>query len=97
MSAGFDGHRADPLTDLGLTAGDFALLTARARSFVPAGRCIAMLEGGYDLDALAACATATLGALAGVATRPGGAEQRRPGRRGGRARRGELWERRRSG
>jgi acetoin utilization deacetylase AcuC-like enzyme len=67
LSAGFDGHRADPLTDLGLTAGDFALLTARARTFVPPGCCIAMLEGGYDLDALAACATATLGALAGVA------------------------------
>jgi acetoin utilization deacetylase AcuC-like enzyme len=66
ISAGFDAHRADPLTDLGLTAGDFGLLTARARSFVPDGRCIAMLEGGYDLEALAASATATLGALAGV-------------------------------
>ena len=30
ISAGFDAHRADPLTDLGLTAGDFADLTARA-------------------------------------------------------------------
>src|SRR5690606_40153633 len=28
VSAGFDGHRADPLTDLGLSAGDFADLTA---------------------------------------------------------------------
>jgi acetoin utilization deacetylase AcuC-like enzyme len=70
VSAGFDAHRADPLTDLGLTAGDFALLTARARTMVPPGRCIAMLEGGYDLDALTACATATLGALAGASTAP---------------------------
>jgi acetoin utilization deacetylase AcuC-like enzyme len=66
ISAGFDAHRDDPLTELGLTAGDFALLTARALQFVPAGRCIAMLEGGYDLDALSSCASAVLGALAGV-------------------------------
>jgi acetoin utilization deacetylase AcuC-like enzyme len=66
ISAGFDAHRDDPLTDLGLTAGDFALLTARALPFVPPGRCIAMLEGGYDLDALSASAAAVLGTLAGA-------------------------------
>jgi acetoin utilization deacetylase AcuC-like enzyme len=70
ISAGFDAHRADPLTDLGLTAGDFALLTARARSYVPPSRCIAMLEGGYDLDALAASASAVLGVLADVGVVP---------------------------
>jgi acetoin utilization deacetylase AcuC-like enzyme len=66
MSAGFDAHRADPITDLGLTAGDFAALTARAMSFVPSGRAIAMLEGGYDLDALSASTRAVLGVLAGA-------------------------------
>jgi acetoin utilization deacetylase AcuC-like enzyme len=66
ISAGFDGHRDDPLTELGLTAGDFPMLTARALQFVPPGRCVAMLEGGYDLDALAACASSVLGALAGI-------------------------------
>ena len=66
ISAGFDAHRDDPLTELGLTAGDYPLLTARALQFVPAGRCVAMLEGGYDLDALSSCATAVLGTLAGV-------------------------------
>ncbi len=66
ISAGFDAHRADPLTDLGLTAGDFALLTARAVPFVPPGRCVAMLEGGYDLEALGACAGAVVGVLAGA-------------------------------
>ena len=66
ISAGFDAHRADPLTELGLTAGDYPLLTSRALQLVPPGRCVAMLEGGYDLDALAACASAVLGALAGV-------------------------------
>jgi acetoin utilization deacetylase AcuC-like enzyme len=66
ISAGFDAHRDDPLTELGLTAGDYPLLTARALQFVPPGRCVAMLEGGYDLDALSSCATAVLGTLAGA-------------------------------
>ena len=69
ISAGFDAHRDDPLTELGLTAGDFALLTARALQFVAAGRCVAMLEGGYDLDALSSCAAAVLGTLAGAPRR----------------------------
>jgi acetoin utilization deacetylase AcuC-like enzyme len=58
------------LTELGLTAGDFALLTTRARAMVPPGRVIAMLEGGYDLDALATSASATLAALAGAEFSP---------------------------
>ena len=65
VSAGFDAHRDDPLTELGLAAADFAALTARAMALVPAGRTVAMLEGGYDLEALAACTDAFLGALAG--------------------------------
>ena len=70
VSAGFDSHRADPLTDLGLSAGDFALLTERVMELAPAGRRVAFLEGGYDLDALAASAGACVAALAGVAYRP---------------------------
>ena len=66
ISAGFDAHRDDPLTELGLTAGDYPLLTRRALQFVPPGRCVAMLEGGYDLDALSACATSLLATLAGI-------------------------------
>ena len=66
ISAGFDAHRDDPLTDLGLTSGDFARLTTRLRTLVPVGRCVAMLEGGYDLGALETSAAAALGALAGV-------------------------------
>lgn len=65
LSAGFDGHRADPLTDLGLTAGDFADLTADLVSMVPAGRRLAFLEGGYDLDALRDSTTAALAGLVG--------------------------------
>ena len=70
LSAGFDAHRADPLTDLGLAAGDFADLTEAVIEVVPAGRRIAFLEGGYDLDALADCAAAAVAVLAGTMWRP---------------------------
>ena len=63
ISAGFDGHRNDPITELGLSAGDFGLLTARALELVPRGRCLVMLEGGYDLEALTLSTAAALGAL----------------------------------
>ena len=62
---GFDAHRADPITDLGLSAGDYADLTAALLALVPPGRRIVFLEGGYDLDALAASAAACVGALVG--------------------------------
>jgi acetoin utilization deacetylase AcuC-like enzyme len=67
ISAGFDAHRADPLTDLGLTAGDIADLTADLAALVPAGRRLVFLEGGYDLEALATSTAACLLALAGDA------------------------------
>jgi len=67
ISAGFDAHRDDPLTGLGLSAGDFGLLAARAAGWVPPGRLVAMLEGGYDLAALEASAAAVAAALLGVA------------------------------
>ena len=65
ISAGFDAHRDDPLTNLGLTSGDYAAMTARICSYVPAGRRIAFLEGGYDLDALGRSTAACVGALLG--------------------------------
>lgn len=66
ISAGFDAHRDDPLTALGLSSGDLAELTRRAMKFVPAGRTVAMLEGGYDFDALATCTHDVVAALAGL-------------------------------
>jgi len=65
VSAGFDAHRADPLTDLGLSAGDYADLTAALVELVDPGRRLAFLEGGYDLDALAGAAGACVAALCG--------------------------------
>jgi len=64
ISAGFDGHRLDPITDLGLTAGDYADVTRVLADLVPAGRLILFLEGGYDLRALRDCTGAVLSALA---------------------------------
>ena len=57
-SAGFDAHAADPLGDLLLDEGDFrwttALIVAAANQHA-AGRVVSVLEGGYDLAALARC------------------------------------------
>ncbi|MGH9069588.1 MAG: histone deacetylase family protein [Acidimicrobiales bacterium] len=70
LSAGFDAHRADPLTSMGLSAADFADLTASLVALVPPGRRLAFLEGGYDLQALADSAGACVAALAGVRWHP---------------------------
>ena len=81
VSAGFDAHRDDPLTEMGLAAGDYGPLTRRVLSLVPAGRRLVMLEGGYDLDALTNCSTEVMRELAGVSRRraAGGSSRRRCG------------------
>jgi acetoin utilization deacetylase AcuC-like enzyme len=80
VSAGYDAHRADPLADLALTAGDFADLARRVRAFAPsAGRLAVLLEGGYDLDALRRSVGATLAALLDAAYRPEPASSGGPG------------------
>jgi acetoin utilization deacetylase AcuC-like enzyme len=70
VSAGFDGHRADPLTDLGYTSTDYEEAVAELLTLVPPGRRLLFLEGGYDLDALRRCAAAVTGASLGVSIRP---------------------------
>jgi acetoin utilization deacetylase AcuC-like enzyme len=71
VSAGFDAHRADPLTRLALSAGDYAALAGRAVDLAPQpGRTIVFLEGGYDLDAVRDSVAATLPALVGARARP---------------------------
>ena len=68
VSAGFDAHRADPLADLDLSAGDFAALAGIVAGYAPEpGRLLVFLEGGYDLDALRASVAATFGQLVGAA------------------------------
>ena len=68
VSAGFDAHRADPLAQLELLADDYTWLTARLVDIArrhAGGRVVSTLEGGYDLDALAASAAAHVAALMG--------------------------------
>jgi len=68
VSCGFDAHRADPLTGLALSTGDYAALAMRMTELAPrAGRVIVFLEGGYDLDALRDGAAQTVAALLGAA------------------------------
>ncbi len=66
VSAGFDAHKADPLAQLRVETADFAWLTAQllgvARRHCK-GRLVSLLEGGYDLPALAASAAAHVRAL----------------------------------
>ena len=55
VSAGFDGHNADPLAQLRLKDEDFFWIGQELRKVADqhaGGRLVASLEGGYDLDAL---------------------------------------------
>ncbi|QDC07909.1 histone deacetylase family protein [Oceanicola sp. D3] len=61
ISAGFDAHRADPLAQMNLVEEDFAWATERLCDVADAhagGRVVSTLEGGYDLEALAASTAA---------------------------------------
>ena len=66
ISAGFDAHRADPLAMLELAEADYGWVTAGlvglARKHAR-GRVVSVLEGGYDMAALANSALAHLRAL----------------------------------
>jgi len=66
ISAGFDSHRDDPLTDLGLQSADFGTLTVMLTDIADRhckGRIVSFLEGGYDLHALSSSALAHFTAL----------------------------------
>ncbi len=62
ISAGFDAHADDPLAGLEWHAEDYRWLTDRLCDFA-GGRVVSTLEGGYDLDALAASVAAHVGVL----------------------------------
>jgi acetoin utilization deacetylase AcuC-like enzyme len=56
ISAGFDAHTADPLANLRLVEADFLWATEKFAETAKRhcdGRIVSMLEGGYDLNALA--------------------------------------------
>lgn len=66
ISAGFDAHQDDPLAQLNWTADTYAHLTdmlTQSAQELCEGRVVSVLEGGYDLDALAVCARAHVQSL----------------------------------
>ncbi len=66
ISAGFDAHFRDPLANIQLTHQDFAWITQRLMDVADKhceGRMVSILEGGYDLQGLAASAAAHVSTL----------------------------------
>ena len=71
-SAGFDMHEDDPLAGLRVTVDGYRAAAERVRRAadrVAGGRMIALLEGGYDLAALARSVVAVTEVLAGAPDR----------------------------
>lgn len=69
VSAGFDGHRRDPLAELNLEADDYRWLTDMLTSVAhdhANDRLVSTLEGGYHLEALAESVSAHLEGLVTV-------------------------------
>ena len=68
LSAGFDAHRLDPLSNTMLSTEGYRQMTRVLRAFaeeVCDGRLVSVLEGGYDTGALAMCVEAHLEELVG--------------------------------
>lgn len=66
VSAGFDAHIRDPLGQLELLDEDYGWISAGICALANAecgGRVVSVLEGGYDLDALASASAAHVTAL----------------------------------
>jgi acetoin utilization deacetylase AcuC-like enzyme len=67
VSAGFDAHRDDPLAELRLDDETYRAIADRVRTLADAhseGRSLWLLEGGYDLRAIAASVAGCLHVLA---------------------------------
>ena len=66
ISAGFDAHRDDPLAQLEVDIDDFSWITGELGKLALrhcGGRIVSLLEGGYNLDALAKSSAAHVAAL----------------------------------
>jgi acetoin utilization deacetylase AcuC-like enzyme len=71
ISAGFDAHADDPLSGAMLSTGMYAEMTEMLSTVAEkhcGGKILSLLEGGYDLDALADSVEAHVGVLAGMKT-----------------------------
>jgi acetoin utilization deacetylase AcuC-like enzyme len=77
VSAGFDAHARDPLAEMRVTERGFAAMGSALSELAAAtcgGKLVLLLEGGYDLAALAASVRASLEVLTGRRESfPGGA------------------------
>jgi acetoin utilization deacetylase AcuC-like enzyme len=68
VSAGYDGHWADPLAMMNISVGGFARMVGIIKGLAgERGRLALTLEGGYHLEALAASVKATFDVLLGNA------------------------------
>lgn len=70
LSAGFDAHREDAISQICLEDGDFAWLTEECLAIAARhsqGRLISFLEGGYNLEVLSRCVPAHIAQLASAA------------------------------
>lgn len=68
VSAGFDGHRDDPLGNLVMTEDGYGAITRQVMDMARkhcADRLVSILEGGYNLEALAASVEAHIKTLMG--------------------------------
>ena len=66
ISAGFDAHRADPLAPIELETSSYEWMTREALALAGDlcnGKLVSVLEGGYDLQALAESTTVHLQSL----------------------------------
>jgi acetoin utilization deacetylase AcuC-like enzyme len=66
ISAGFDGHKEDPVGSLGLESEDYATMTKivqRIADQYAQGRIVSALEGGYNPPKVAECIAAHLNAF----------------------------------
>ena len=66
VSAGFDAHEDDPLSGVRVTQSGFVEMTRRVMDIAgthAGGRLVSVLEGGYNLEGLAACVEVHLRAL----------------------------------
>jgi acetoin utilization deacetylase AcuC-like enzyme len=62
VSAGYDAHWSDPLANMRLTVEGYVAMVERLRELASelcGGRLVALLEGGYNLGAVAAAVVAT--------------------------------------
>jgi len=75
VSVGFDPHRDDPLAGMAVTERGFAAIAAsclEGAAGAAQGRAIFVLEGGYDLDGIAASTGQVMKVLLGETVETGG-------------------------